>query len=72
MPLPPPPPKLPGIAFDETLLGTAGAHTKNINSLAWNLTGARLASASDDKTARVYDVDDAGACRPLVKLDGSV
>lgn len=45
-------------------------HTKNVNTLAWNLGGGRLATGSDDKTARVYDVDDSVNLKPVVKLDG--
>lgn len=64
----PPAVRLPGIGLDESTLGSE-AHTKNINSVAWNNTGARLATGSDDKTARVYDVDDTGNVKPLLKLD---
>jgi THO complex subunit 3 len=72
-PPPPPPPPLvprPGIGLDEQLLGHAAVHSKNVNSIGWNLTGTKLASGSDDRTARIYDVGDAGQVKPLLKLDG--
>ena len=71
--LPPPPPPVvprPGIGLDEQLLGHAAVHSKNVNSIGWNLTGTKLASGSDDRTARIYDVGDAGQVKPLLKLDG--
>lgn len=40
-----------------------------MNTLAWNCDGGYLATGSDDKTARVYNVDGSGAVKPLMKLD---
>lgn len=44
-------------------------HTKDVNSLAWNALGEKLASGSEDRTARVWDVDAAGHARALLRLD---
>ena len=76
MPPPPPPPpsssrpQLPGIGLDEQLLGHDSVHTKNVNGIGWNVTGEKLASGSDDKTARIYDVSGTGQVKSLLKLDG--
>jgi len=68
---PPPQPKLLGVGLDEALLGSSNVHSKNVNSLGWSSGGGqRLATGSDDKTARVYDVDGSGQVKPLLKLDG--
>ena len=70
-PPPPPQPKLLGVGLDEALLGSGNVHSKNVNSLGWSSGGGqRLATGSDDKTARVYDVDGSGQVKPLLKLDG--
>jgi hypothetical protein len=68
---PPHQPKLLGVGLDEALLGASNVHSKNVNSLGWSSGGGqRLATGSDDKSARVYDVDEAGQVKPLLKLDG--
>lgn len=47
-----------------------GGHTKKVYSLAWNSTGSRLASSSDDKTARLWTVDSHGSGRALASFAG--
>jgi len=71
MPPPPPPPRAPGTALDDHLLGPANCHSKSVGSLGWSSGGGlRLATGSDDKTCRIYDVDPgSGSVRPLLKLD---
>ncbi len=48
----------PGVTLRRTLRG----HTKQVNRLAWAPDGAALASASDDRTLRVWDAE-SGTCR---------
>ena len=46
-------------------------HAKSVNSLDWSASGSRLASGSDDRTARVWAVDAPGGhARCAAKLDG--
>lgn len=72
VPPPPPAPRLPGIGIDENLLGHASVHSKFVNKISWSVNGKRLATISDDKTARVYEVDDNGNVKSLVKLEGVI
>ena len=50
---------------------TVAGHSKNVNSLAWSPSGSRLASGSDDRTARVWAPDDGSSTmKQTAKLDG--
>jgi WD40 repeat protein len=66
----PPPPRLPGIGVDVNLLGQGSVHSRQVNMIAWNMNGKRLATASDDRSARVYEIDDGGNVSSLSKLEG--
>ena len=53
----------------ERILNTLQGHTKAIGDLAFSSDGAILASGSDDKTVRIWEVD-TGRC--LHTLQGHV
>eukprot|EP00617_Octactis_speculum_P027494 CAMPEP_0185771070 /NCGR_PEP_ID=MMETSP1174-20130828/62999_1 /TAXON_ID=35687 /ORGANISM="Dictyocha speculum, Strain CCMP1381" /LENGTH=320 /DNA_ID=CAMNT_0028456799 /DNA_START=64 /DNA_END=1026 /DNA_ORIENTATION=+ len=44
-------------------------HSKDVSSVAWNSSANQLATGSDDRTARIYDVDDHGHAKQVARLD---
>jgi WD40 repeat protein len=46
---------------------TVQAHTSNIRTLAWSLDGSRIASGSEDRTAKIWE---AKTGQELLTLDG--
>ena len=57
--------------FSRAQSHTCSGHTKNVNSLAWSGGPTpRLASGSDDKSARVWAVDPTGHSKQIAKFDG--
>jgi WD40 repeat protein len=47
-------------------LWSAEAHTSVIRSMAWSPDGSRIASGSEDRTAKIWDAEDG---RELLTLD---
>lgn len=52
---------------DREPVKTLAGHTSDINSLKWDPSGQLLASGSDDKTAKIWDMDQD---EPLFDLQG--
>jgi WD40 repeat protein len=48
---------VPGFASDGTELAAARGHEDAVNGVAWSPGGRRIATASDDRTARVWDAE---------------
>jgi len=51
-------PERPVPRFEKATSTTVPGHGRNVNKLAWNATATFLASGSDDKTCRVWNVDE--------------
>jgi hypothetical protein len=51
--------------------GAVGPHRRRVNSLAWNSTGRKLASGSQDGTVRVWSVGQFNVRAPPVRGGGA-
>ena len=47
-------------------------HLDQVTHLAWDLTGTRLASASDDCTVRIWDVEEQKECSPKIEFEETI
>ena len=65
---PPEEPTYPVPEWDAFKTKVVGGHSRNVNKLAWNASGDKLASGSDDRTCRVWSGEDAD--RHSLKLAG--
>ena len=65
---PPEEPTYPVPEWDAFKTKVVGGHSRNVNKLAWNASGDKLASGSDDRTCRVWSGED--DYRHSLKLDG--
>ena len=68
--LPPSVLQVPGEAPSGARLNTSDGHSGSVNSVAWDRDGRRLATASADRTARVWDPDTGTEPEPELILHG--
>lgn len=65
---PPEVPTYPVPEWDKAQTKVISGHLRNVNKLAWNAQGDRLASGSDDRTCRIWAGEDDYRC--YSKIDG--
>lgn len=54
-------------SYSLPVMGNFIGHSRGINDVVWNTTGSYIATASDDKTARLWDVE---THVPLIEFSG--
>lgn len=58
--------------FTGQFIRDLAGHTKGLSDIAWSSDGVHLASASDDTTVRIWDVDSVGVATLLSRFGLSI